>query len=62
MKNDKAVYVVTRDGRRIEEENYSTHAQANDRADSLRSLLCEWDPPSAKTVRVVKTDKPRRIR
>ncbi len=62
MKTDNIVYVVTRDGRRIEEENYPTHAQAKDRADILRALLSEWDPSSARSVSVVKTDKPRRIR
>ena len=62
MKTDTIVYIVTRDGRRIEEENYLTHAQAKDRADILRALLSEWDPASGRSVSVVKTDKPRRIR
>ena len=60
MIDSKIVYVVTRDGRRTEEQNYSTHAQAKARADSLKALLAKWDPSSV--VGVVKTDKPRRIR
>ena len=61
MKN-KTVYVVTRDGRRIEEENYPSHNEAKSRADRLKVTLSEWDPSTVSSVSIVKTDKPRRIR
>jgi len=60
--NDLFVYVVTRQGRRVEEKNYSTHAEASLRAKELRDLLAEWDPSGLSTVSISKTDKPRRIR
>lgn len=62
MKKDPAVYVVTRQGRRIEENNYSTHAEAKARAARLREVLLEWDPSSVNSVSITKTDKPKRIR
>lgn len=62
MKKDPAVYVVTRDGRRIEEKNYSNHADAKARAARLREMLLEWDPSTAHSVSITKTDKPKRIR
>ena len=60
--NKPAVYVVTRDGRRIEDRNYTTSGDANYRAVSLRRLLKLWKDEDAFKVRVVKTEKPNRIR
>ena len=60
--NQASVYVVTRGGRRIEEENYHNKADANLRADTLRELLKEWDPNQVNSVSIIKTDKPYRIR
>ena len=62
MKTNSTVYVVTRNGRRIEEGNYSTHALAKERAEILKQVLAEWDPSSLSSVNIVKTDKPKRIR
>tara|TARA_R100001594_G_scaffold145034_1_gene194755 strand:- start:204 stop:392 length:189 start_codon:yes stop_codon:yes gene_type:complete len=62
MKKNPAVYVVTRDGRRIEENNYSNHGDAKDRAARLREMLAEWDPSAINSVSITKTDKPKRIR
>tara|TARA_Y100001938_G_scaffold150479_1_gene241574 strand:- start:302 stop:493 length:192 start_codon:yes stop_codon:yes gene_type:complete len=56
------VYVVTRDGRRTEDRNYSSIADAKARAAALKEVLAEWDPTGVKAVSVVKTDKPNRIR
>ncbi len=61
MKN-KTVYVVTRDGRRIEDENYTNHNDAKARAQILKAVLTEWDPSAVSSVSIVKTDKPKRIR
>lgn len=60
--DQETVYVVTRQGRRTEEKNYSSKADANFRAESLKILLKEWDPAQVNSVSVVKTDKPYRIR
>lgn len=62
MDTKSIVYVVTRNGRRIEECNYSTHAAAKDRAEALKRMLAEWDPSGVLSVNIVKTDKPKRIR
>ena len=57
-----AFYVVTRDGRRIEERNYTNASEAKARSDALKAVLSEWDPSSLRSVSIVKTDKPNRIR
>jgi hypothetical protein len=62
MDTKSIVYVVTRDGRRTEEQNYSTHAQAKARAEALKVVLAEWDPSGVSSINIVKTDKPKRIR
>ena len=59
---DRTLYVVTRNGRRIEEENYLTHEEAKGRATALRALLKRWKDPDAFAVKTVKTQKPNRIR
>ena len=56
------VYVVTRDGRRTEDRNYSSASEAKERLAALKEVLAKWDPAGVKSVAVVKTDKPNRIR
>ena len=54
-------YVVTRDGRRIEERDYWIYRQASERADQLRSCLRQWADKDAKKIAVIKTQDPRSI-
>jgi hypothetical protein len=56
------VYVVTRNKRRIESQNYTSLSQAEQRAASLRTALKQFDPKDVKKVDVVKTKKPKQIR
>jgi len=55
VKGKNAFYVVTRDGRRIEENNYKTQAEAQYRADVLYGMLKEWDPKGLGNIAIVKT-------
>lgn len=61
---EKYVYVVTRNKRRIEEKNYTSQKDAEARAHNLKQCLKKdyWDPADAKNVSVVRTSKPNRIR
>ena len=61
MKNT-IVYIVTRDRRRVERENYESLSQADARAVKLRRLLKKWNDPDALRISVVKTTKPNQIR
>jgi len=61
MKNT-IVYVVTRNRRRVEPENYESPEQAHARAVALRRILKKWNDPDALQVSVVKTAKPNQIR
>ena len=62
MKEIKNVYVVTRNKRRIEEENYDSKEEAESRAEMLVETLKKWKDPDQRKVEVVYTDKPSRIR
>ena len=62
MKNKKSVYVVTRNKRRIEEENYSTEEEAKKRAEQLVEVLKKWKDPDQRKVEVIHTDNPSKIR
>ena len=61
-KQQKTVYVVTRNTRRIEEQNYDTKEEAEARAEKLIEVLKKWKDPDVKRVRVVETNTPRKIR
>lgn len=61
-KIQKTVYVVTRNSRRIEEQNYASKEDAESRAKQLVSMLQRWKDPDQNKVRVVKTDRPTKIR
>ena len=61
-KQEKKVYVVTRDTRRIEDKNYATKEEAEVRAQALVDMLKKWKDPDLKKVKVVETSKPAKIR
>ena len=58
----KTVYVVTRNTRRIEEQNYNTKEKAEVRAAQLVEVLKKWKHPDIKRVKVIETNTPRKIR
>jgi hypothetical protein len=62
MTNQKTVYVVTRNSRRIEEENYSSRDEAQERAENLVKVLKKWKDPDQNRVKVVETATPAKIR
>lgn len=62
IKQQKTVYVVTRNTRRIEEQNYDTQEEAQVRAEKLVEVLKKWKDPDVKRVKVVETNTPRKIR
>ena len=61
-KKQKTVYVVTRNTRRIEEQNYDTKEKAEVRAAQLVEVLKKWRDPDVKRVKVIETNTPRKIR
>jgi len=61
MNNQDKFYVVTRNGRRIEEKNYWTKDLAIKRADALIACLKKWKDKTNK-VEIVETFKPESIR
>ena len=61
-KQEKKVYVVTRNSRRIEDKNYATREEADVRAQALVDMLKQWKDPDLKKVEVVETSKPAKIR
>jgi hypothetical protein len=62
MTEKNTVYVVTRNSRRVEENNYSSKEDAENRAEKLVQVLKKWKDPDQKRVRVVETNNPLRIR
>tara|TARA_Y100001973_G_C5139854_1_gene302356 strand:- start:176 stop:361 length:186 start_codon:yes stop_codon:yes gene_type:complete len=58
----KEVYVVTRDGRRIEEQNYETNEEAKARMDTLVKVLKKWKDPDSMRVKIEKTSQPKKIK
>ena len=61
-KQEKKVYVVTRNARRIEDRNYINREDAEVRAQALVDMLKKWKDPDLKKVKVVETSKPAKIR
>ena len=61
-KQEKKVYVVTRNARRIEDRNYINREDAEVRAQALVNMLKQWKDPDLKKVKVVETSKPAKIR
>jgi len=58
----KNVYVVTRNSRRIEDRNYISKAEAETRAEQLVAMLKRWKDPDQRRVKVVETSSPSKIR
>jgi hypothetical protein len=61
-KQEKTVYVVTRNSRRIEDCNYSSKEEAEVRAEALVEMLKKWNDPDLNKVRIVETSTPVKIR
>tara|TARA_B000000557_G_scaffold264725_1_gene271286 strand:+ start:1543 stop:1743 length:201 start_codon:yes stop_codon:yes gene_type:complete len=59
--NTENVFVVTRDGRRIEPESYTEEKDAQIRAAKLVEVLKKWKDPDVKKVGIVKTKYPNTI-
>jgi hypothetical protein len=55
------VYVVTRQGRRIEPDNYREKGEAQARAQQLFDQLKEWKDPDRNKISIVKTATPHKI-
>lgn len=62
MTKTKEVFVVTRDGRRIEDVNYNTKDLARERLDALAYMLRIWKDPDLRKISIVKTSAPKKIR
>ncbi len=62
MEDKTKWYVVTRNGRRIEERNYYTKMEAEKRLESLRITLKKWKDPDYKSVKVRRTIHPEEIK
>ena len=60
-KKARAVYVVTRNGRRIEPNNYFSEGAAKDRAKALKKMLKKFNDSDLRRVEVVQTQKPYKI-
>lgn len=60
-KDQKAVYVVTRKGRRVEETNYDNKHDAEYRAEQLHRMVKECDHTSVGRIDIVYTSKPYKI-
>jgi len=60
-KESLACYVVTRHGRRVEDCNYHSQSDAEDRAYRLQGMLKEWDPKNSNSVAIVHTCKPYKV-
>lgn len=54
-------YVVTRQGRRIEDRNYKTEKAAQYRAAQLLQMVKEWSPSEKRSVSIVFTTSPGKI-
>ena len=61
IKDGNACYVVTRDGRRVEDINYKTQGEAEERAYHLQEMLKAWDPNNSRCVSILYTSKPHRV-
>jgi len=61
MPKISTVFVVTRDGRRIEDINYATRSAAGERAHALRSALSKVMPKGYGRVEIKEVSKPNKI-
>lgn len=61
-KDSESFFVVTREGRRVEENNYKSKVDAESRAEKLVEMIKYCSPHEKDSVRVVHTSEPRKIR
>jgi len=61
-KDSKSFYVVTRGGRRVEENNYSQRDVADLRASKLLNMVTKYSPHEKNQICVVHTSEPHKIR
>ena len=61
-KESNPCYVVTREGRRVEEKNYHTQSEAELRAAKLIAMVQECSPHEKDSVGIVYTTEPYKIR
>jgi hypothetical protein len=61
IKNIDASYVVTRNGRRVEDVNYATQNDAEFRAAKLHAMVKKWDPNTKNSVEIVYTSLPNKV-
>lgn len=55
-------YVVTREGRRVEDVNYTDQTSAEIRAEKLVRMVQEYSPHERDSVSIVYTSEPYKIR
>jgi hypothetical protein len=61
-KDANPYYVVTREGRRVEDKNYQTQSDAELRAAKLIAMVRECSPHERDSVSIVYTSEPYKIR
>lgn len=61
-KHKNTVYVVTRDERRVQEQDYTNKLEAIDRAERLVESLKRFDPEDAKKVQIYITSYPQNFK
>lgn len=62
QKDSNPYYVVTREGRRVEDKNYKEKYDAEERALKLVAMIQEYSPFEKNSVSIVYTSEPYRIR
>jgi hypothetical protein len=60
-KDSDSFYVVTRDGRRIEDTNYRVKSEAESRALRLCDMLKRWDKTTLNKVAIIQTNSPHKV-
>ena len=61
-KDSESFFVGTREGRRVEENNYKSKSDAEIRAEKLVRMVKNCSPHEKNSVAIVHTSEPRKIR
>lgn len=61
-KDSNPYYVVTREGRRVEDKNYQAQSDAELRAAKLIAMIQEYSPHERDSVSIVYTSEPYKVR
>ena len=61
-KDSESFFVVTRGGRRVEENNYKLKADAEYRAEKLVAMVKQYSPHEKDSISIVHTSEPKKIR